>query len=208
MRGDDPTTLTHLLADDLDGHFEALVRAYGDRLYAFALRLTGSPADAEEIAQDAFVRAYQALNGYGAARIRDLAPRPWLYRIALNVTRNRFRGKRPPIVSLDESPDGEHDDERLFRPAALADDREGPEAAAERREQGAELAALVASLSGRYRAAVILRHVEGMSYAEIAEALEQPVGTVKANVHRGIRLLRQALEHEKTSTRMLTGIGR
>src|SRR5688500_10655666 len=102
--------LLHALADDLDGHFEALVRAYGDRLYAFALRLTGSPPDAEEIAQDTFVRAYGALGGYEPARITDLALRPWLFRIALNVTRNRVRGKRPRLVPL--GPVGAESDDR------------------------------------------------------------------------------------------------
>ena len=204
---DDPAELPNSLAQDLDAHFEALVRAYGDRLYAFALRLSGSPQDAEEIAQDAFVRAYHALRRYESARIRDLALRPWLYRIALNVTRNRVRGRRVSLVPLDP-PAGETDDAavRSFEPAA--DERDGPEAGAERREQGAELAALVAALPGRYRAAVVLRHVEGWSYAEIAAALGQPVGTVKANVHRGVRLLRDALEHVEAEATVVAGIGR
>ena len=183
-------TLKRALAADLDGAFEGLVVAYQDRLFGFALRLTGSRPDAEEIAQDAFVRAYRALRGYPAERVLALTVRPWLYRIALNVVRNRARGARPHVV-----PHGpEREDGGSGDAAEPADDAsEGPEAVAERKERGAELAALVAALPDRYRAAVVLRHVEGLPYAEAAEALGQPVGTVKANVHRGVRLLRAAL---------------
>ena len=97
------------LAEDLDGAFEDLVRSYQDRLFSFALRLTGRREDAEEIAQDAFVRAYRALSTYPAERIRGMSLRAWLYQITLNVTRNRMRGKKPKLVSLDHplSPHGE-----------------------------------------------------------------------------------------------------
>ncbi|MDP9372670.1 MAG: RNA polymerase sigma factor [Chloroflexota bacterium] len=178
------------LAADLDGCFDRLVIAYQDRLYRFALRLTGSPRDAEEIAQDAFVRAYRALSAYPPERVRTLALKPWLYQITLNIWRNRTRGKRLHLVPLDVPGDG-------AAPGCLAeledDERARPEAAAERAERGDELGALVAALPARYRAAVVLRHVEGLSYDELAAVLDQPVGTVKANVHRGIRLLRKAL---------------
>src|SRR5450432_2399213 len=90
------------LANDLDGHFEALVLAFQDRLYGFALRFCANREDAEEIAQDAFVRAYRALQKYPPDRIRSLSLRAWLYQIALNVARNRFRRKRHRLVSLDE----------------------------------------------------------------------------------------------------------
>ncbi len=178
--------LPEALAGDLDGSFERLVRDFQDRLYAFALRLTGSPQDAEEVAQDAFVRAYRALCDYPPERIRSLALKPWLYQIALNVARNRVRGRRLAVVPLD-GPDG--------RPRADPpdDERRRPEAAVERAERRDDLGALVAALPERYRAAVVLRHVEGLRYDELAAALGQPVGTVKANVHRGVRLLREAL---------------
>ena len=153
-----------------------------DRLYAFALRLTGSPSDAEEVAQDAFVRAHRALAGYPAERVRALAVRPWLFRIALNVVRNWARGKRLREFPLDALAEGGGE------PAAAT--RERPEEAVGRAEGDAELAALVAGLPPRYRAAVVLRYVADLGYEEIAAALGQPVGTAKSNVHRGVRLLR------------------
>src|SRR5258706_574888 len=93
--------LSASLAHDLDAAFESLVWAYQDRLYAFAARMTGDHHDAEEIAQDAFVRAYRALAGYDRKRISALELRPWLYTIALNAVRNRKRGAKAVLVSLD-----------------------------------------------------------------------------------------------------------
>ena len=180
------------LAADVDGNFEHLVLAFQDRLYAFALRLTGSPQDAEEIAQDTFVRAYRALTKYPAARIRMLALRPWLYRIALNVFRNRVRHRQLEVVPLDQ---GNEEGER-----EVADDTViQPDTALERAELKASLGALVAALPERYRLAVVLRHIQGLGYREMAAVLKQPVGTIKANVHRGVRILREALdERERT----------
>ncbi len=174
------------LADDLAGSFEHLVLSYQDRLYSFALRMAGNREDAEEVTQDAFVRAYRALQGYPPERTRSLMLRPWLYQITLNLSRNRARRRRTALVSLDElaSRDGKD----------LADrDRSGPDELAEQAEQLEILKAGLQALPARYRAAVILRHVEGLSYKEIAVTLGHPVGTVKANVHRGIDLLRRSI---------------
>lgn len=155
--------------------FERLVLDHQDRIFALGLALTGNRHDAEEVAQDTFLRAYRALVTYPPERVRDLKQRPWLHRIAVNVVRNRVRGVRPRLVELNGSePDGSI----------------GPEEDVIRRTEVDALAARVACLPARYRDAVVLRHVQDLSYAEVAEALGQPVGTVKANVHRGLKLLR------------------
>lgn len=174
------------LAADLDGAFERLVLTYQHRLYGFALRLAGSPRDAEEIAQDAFLRAYRALATYPAERIGALRPRAWLYQITLNVFRNRARAATPREVSL-EGDDGDS----AFDIAAAYQER--PEVAAETAERRRALAARLVALPRHFRVAVVLRHVEGLSYREIADVLDQPTGTVKAHVHRGTLLLREAL---------------
>jgi RNA polymerase sigma-70 factor (ECF subfamily) len=177
----DDASLAAGLGADLDGTFEHLVLAYQDRLFGFALRLSGKPAEAEDSVQDAFVRAYRALRKYPEEQRRTLQIRPWLYRITLNVVRNRARGQRPTVEL-----DGQW-------PSASSDE---PEPLAEAAERRRELARLVAELPHRYRAAVVLRHVQGLPYAEIATILDQPVGTTKANVHRGINLLRESLERQ------------
>ena len=180
------------LARDLDASFERLVRLYQDRLYRFALRLTGSPRDAEEAAQDAFVRSYAALREYPPDRIAAISLRPWLYQVTLNVVRNRSRGKHLRLVPLDgEKPEHDAPDSEALRPDALA----------ERAEAREELATLLTALPEPYRAAVVLRHVEGLAYAEAAEILGQPVGTVKSNVHRGVEQLRDALQAQRSEER-------
>ncbi len=158
-----------------DRVFERLVRDHQNRIYALGLTLTGNSHDAEDVAQDTFVRAYRALATYPPERIRDLKQKAWLHRIAVNVVRNRVRGVRPRLVELNGSE---------------PDARSGPEEDVLRKAEIDELAARVACLPARYREAVVLRHVQELSYAEVADALGQPVGTVKANVHRGLKLLR------------------
>src|SRR5687767_12117198 len=182
-----PDALTNGLAHDLDGAFEGMVRAFQDRIFSFALRLSGNRQDAEEIAQDAFVRAYRALRTYPADRIRALALQAWLYRIALNVARNRFRVKRARVVSFD---DGGENGEEGHRAWETPDDpRERPDSRLEEKESRAGIAALVAGLPERYRAALVLRYVEGLRLEEVAAILEQPLGTAKSNVHRAVNLL-------------------
>jgi RNA polymerase sigma-70 factor (ECF subfamily) len=155
--------------------FERMVHEHQHRIYALGYALTGSRMDAEEVAQDTFLRAYRALMTYPADRVRDLKQRAWLHQIAVNVVRNRHRGLKPRLVELNGSE---------------PDHGVGPEEGAIRRAEIDELAARVACLPPRYREAVVLRHVQELSYAEVADALGQPVGTVKANVHRGLKLLR------------------
>jgi len=174
------------LAHDLDGSFEALVVAHADLVYGLALRSTRDPAAAEDLAQDAFVRAYRALAGYPPDRVRGLRMRPWLTRLTINLARNRARDRlsRPAQAPIDEA--------RLD----VADDAARPEEAVLRRESAAAWRARLAALPRHYGLAVELRHVHGLSYAEMAEALQRPVNTVKVHVHRGLALLRAAYEEE------------
>ena len=185
---DTDDTLTVGLATDLDGSFEGLVLTHQDRLYSIALRVLGNPADAEEAAQDAFVRAYRALAGYDAARIRELRLRAWLATIVLNVCRSRrTRGAATRgTLSLDAAlpVDAEPRTPAALGPAAVADRRAGTESWAD----------LLLTLPTAHRVAVVLRHVDGLSYPEVAEVLGKPEGTVKAQVHRGLAQLRAAYE--------------
>jgi RNA polymerase sigma-70 factor (ECF subfamily) len=172
------------LAQDVDANFERLVTTYGDRVFAFVLNLVADRFIAEEIAQETFVAAYRALCGYEVPRRRALSIRAWLYTIALNRLRNRARtrgfGATLPLESV--------------LATARSDERDEPAARAERSETAAALRAALARLALRYRTPVVLRHIDGRSYAEIGKILNQPVGTVKANVHRGLALLRADFE--------------
>ncbi len=181
----DDTELVLRLARDLDGSFEALVHAHVDRCHAIALRLTGNPHDAEEITQDALVRAYRALAGYDPDRIRELRLRPWLTTIVLNLSRNRARTRRVPSTPLAPLV------EAGWEPAA--DASTDPSTLAQAAAQRERLAAHLAALPERYRVPVVLRHVDDLSYAELAEVLGRPEGTLKAQVHRGLAMLRAAM---------------
>jgi RNA polymerase sigma-70 factor, ECF subfamily len=161
--------------DGTERLFERMVHEHQNRVFALGFALTGNRHDAEEVAQDTFLRAYRALVTYPPDRIRELKQKAWLHRIALNVVRNRVRGIRPRLVELNGSE---------------PDHARGPEDGALLKMEMDALAARVAALPARYRAAVVLRHVQELSYEEAADALGQPVGTVKANVHRGLKLLR------------------
>jgi RNA polymerase sigma-70 factor (ECF subfamily) len=170
--------LTRVLAVDPARGFEAMVYAYQHRLYAFALSMSGEPLDAEEIAQDTFLRAHLALSRYPGQRILALRLNSWLHQIALNVFRNRARKRKLRVVPLD--PD-----------APVADTAAGTERQALSRAALRELANLVSGLPEHQRAAVVLRCVQGMTYAEVAALLGQPEGTIKASVHRGLQTLKR-----------------
>jgi len=146
--------------------------------------MTRRPADAEDLAQDAFIRAYRALQAYDRDRVNALHSRGWLVSIVANLARNKARRKLPATAGLEVNPE------------ARADDRSGPDQLAERREEARLWRQRLDALPRRYGQAVQLRHVDGLSYPELAVALGKPLGTVKSDVHRGVQLLRRSMAHE------------
>jgi RNA polymerase sigma factor (sigma-70 family) len=192
---DNDDALAVRLARDLDAAFPDLVAGHADRLYTIALRLLGDASDAEEVAQDALVRAHRAMAGYPPSRIADLRLRPWLAAIAVNLARNRRRRivDRNPAESLEPLAAAGFD----LRDDGYAD----PPAVTGARESAAEMGLLLLQLPASLRAAVVLRHVDGMTIAEIAEALGRPEGTVKAHVSRGLDRLRVLLAEQPAARR-------
>ena len=185
---DTDATLVARLARDVEEAFPSLVAEHQDRLYTIALRLLGDRRDAEEVAQDALVRAFRAMRGYPRDRIARLRLRSWLASITINLARNRRRrhDDRKPPNQLEPMLDSGFD--------PPADGRAGPAPMADRWETKRELAAALLTLTPAIRAAIVLRHIDGLSVAETAEALGRPEGTVKAQVFRGLRELRIALD--------------
>lgn len=181
------------LAHDLDSAFPSLVAAHQDRLYTIALRLLGDRRDAEEVAQDALVRAYRAMAGYSPERTRSLRLGPWLAAITVNLARNKRRrhADRHPALALEPLVEAGFD--------LPTDAGSGPPVAAARRETRRELADALLDLPPALRAAVVLRHVDGLSVAETATALGRPEGTVKAQVSRGLEQLRRLLAERGTA---------
>lgn len=174
------------LAGDLDRSFELLVIAYRVRIVTFVARMLRDDARAEDVAQDVFVRAYRALQAYPAERRAALRLRSWLYTIARNLTRNAFRDAPPASEPLD------YDDGNAR--SALLDQEPGPETLVLREEAWNSVGAAVDRLSPALRDAFVMRYLDELSYDEIAESLDQPVGTVKASAHRGLMAVRAHLE--------------
>lgn len=168
--------LVGALVHDLDTGFVELFQAYRGAVFSTALRISGRWADAEDLTAESFLRAYRALSDYQTDRIRELNLRSWLLTITLNLWRNSLRdaARRPPPTLLDapDPPDPRADVGRTV---------------AEREA----LTALLTELPEMQRAAVVLRHVVDLSVNEIAEVLDCPVGTVKSNISRGLRRLRE-----------------
>jgi RNA polymerase sigma factor (sigma-70 family) len=188
--GDD-ASVPAALADDLDRGFAALYDTHRQVLFSTALRVSGRWADAEDLTAEAFLRAYRALRDYPRERIIDLQPRPWLVTILLNTWRNsqRTRARRPAEAPLDERAD-------------VPDEAAGAELLVQQRETRRELAGLLLELPEQQRIAVVLRHVSGLSLAEIGSVLGAGEGTVKSHISRGLsklRALRAASEIQATA---------
>lgn len=185
--GEADTALAHALARDLDRAFEPLVIAYRVRIVSFVAHMLRDDARAEDVAQDVFVRAYRALQTYSVERREGLRLRPWLYTIARNLTRNAVRDEPAAADSLDYE-DGN-------AAPALLDAASAPEPIVLRAEEWQAVQAAVARLSGALRPAFVMRYLDDLSYEEIAESLDQPIGTVKASAHRGLLAVRAYLEN-------------
>jgi RNA polymerase sigma-70 factor (ECF subfamily) len=171
--------------------FEQLVAERSSDVYALLYRLTADAEEARDLTQETFLRAYQSI-----ARFRGEADlKTWIYRIAVNQARNRWRWwrrrRRDATISLDAK--GERGEEPLvvnLRSQTAID----PEAETLAHEREDRLRAALLSLRRAYREAVILRDLEGLSYEEVAAALQINLGTVKSRIARGRLELRRKLE--------------
>ncbi len=175
---------------DLRG-FEALVAKYHRRLYNAVYRMTGRIEDAEEIAQDAFVKALEKLDSFGGRS----SFYTWVYRIAVNMTiSQRRRDGRIRFQSLTGADEDFDRSQAAALSAEMSERRNpGPAAAAESAENARRVTDALEQLDDEFRVVVVMRDVEGMDYARIAEVLDTPVGTVKSRLHRAREMLREIL---------------
>jgi len=170
--------------------FEAEALASLDSLYRTALRLTRVPADAEDLVQETFLKAFRAADSFKPGT--NL--RAWLFTILHNTVRNRVRDRARDSVAFD-SDAVERASESLDHHGAPPDT---PEALLIKATLAPDLQAAIDALPGAFRQAVWLRDVEEFSYAEIAEMLDIPAGTVMSRISRGRRLLFERLNHLRT----------
>ena len=170
-----------------DRAFAELVRRYHGEVYGLALRSLKNADDAQDLAQEAFLRAFRALDRFDPTRRFGA----WMYAITARLCIDVHRQKRHRFLSLSVPEQGTAGEEREWE---LPDTGPGPLDEAEQTELGAQLDAYIARLSPDYRVAILLRHAHDLSYEEIAEALDTPVGTIKARIHRARSQLRAWME--------------
>jgi RNA polymerase sigma-70 factor (ECF subfamily) len=171
--------------------WEDIVRDHSARVYRLAYRLTGNRHDAEDLTQEVFVRVFKALPTFRPGTLEG-----WMHRITTNLfldqarRRRRIRFDALPVDFSDKTPSPTPSPDH-----ALARDLFDP-----------DIEAALAELQPEYRAAVVLCDVEGLTYDEIARALDVKIGTVRSRIHRGRSLLRTALSH-RAPTRDRTRYG-
>lgn len=168
--------ILRILLTDRDLGFTMLVRRYQPGIYSGALRLTHRHEDAEEVAQDTFLRAYRALDRYEDERVHDLRLAGWLWTIALNLCRTRATRPVKEIPSA-------------FAPTPATRDSQPIDSDAWN--------SLLNRLSENQRNAVVLRHVVDLPITDISAATGRPEGTVKTDLSRGLAKLRDAAQREE-----------
>ena len=168
--------LAQRIQDGTRESFEALLDAYERRVYNLALRMLGNSTEAEDAAQETFIQVHRALRSFRAEARLDT----WIYRITVNVCLQRRRKLSLPTAEL---PDAEH----LAAPDA------DPFRAAAQAELGAKLGAALERLPAEQRDVALLHSMEGLSYAEVAQVLGCPVGTVKSRLAAAFGRLRKLL---------------
>ena len=171
------------------GSFEDEAIPHMDAVYRFALRLSGNKDSAEDLLQDTYFRAFRAWDQYTpGTRCKS-----WLFTICRNVfLRQRERGQRHDEILAEAA----HEDPRALSreaPVFAASHNSDPEGAFFKSIVDEEILAAIDALPGEYRMAVVLSDLEDLSYNEIAEVMEIPVGTVKSRLFRGRRQLQQQL---------------
>jgi RNA polymerase sigma-70 factor (ECF subfamily) len=178
--------------------FEAEALAALDSLYRVALRLSRSPADAEDLVQETYLKAFRAADRFEPGT--NL--RAWLFTILHNTARNRARDRARDMVAVDSEVV-----ERASDLQASTGQVETPESAMVRETLAPELQAAIDALPDAFRQAVWLRDVEEFSYAEIAQMLSVPIGTVMSRISRGRRMLFEQLTHSPAVTTRPSPVG-
>lgn len=167
--------------------FAEVVELYKDKVFQICYRMLGNRHEAEDIAQEAFVRAYVNIHSYSLGRKFST----WLYRIATNLCIDRIRKKKPDYY-LDAEVQGT---EGLTMYSQIAAEGKSPEAEVETIELQEIVQRGIMNLPDKYRSVIVLKYIDELSLNEISEILELPLGTVKTRIHRGREALRKQLHN-------------
>ncbi len=166
--------------------FEILVAKYQRKISRLLARMIRDPSDIEDVTQEAFIKAYRALPNFRG----ESAFYTWLYRIAINTAKNHFaaQGRKAPTVAAGDFEDPDGGDEPFAQP-----DGDTPESVYQSRQIGLAVNRAIDQLPEELRTAIVLRELEGLSYDEIAAAMNCPVGTVRSRIFRAREAIAQEL---------------
>lgn len=175
-----------------DHLFDELIRRHSGKLYQVSYGLLGNREDAEEVVQDAFVRAYKALSGFRG----ESSFETWIHRIVVNLSRNKYQWnkRRGADLNVSLTRDSEHDDDvESGEERMISDESLGPDTIVQSVEMENRILDGIEKMPEKLKEAMILRHVDDLSYEGIAEMLKCKVGTVKSRLARGRELLKEVL---------------
>ncbi len=171
--------------------YRELVRRYERPLFSLLYRMVRDRELAEDLAQETFVKALNAIESYRP----EYKFSSWIFKIANNAAIDHLRRRELDTLSLEGSPHAETPEAIEATALQIGDRQESPLDEVEARELGGEIEGAIAKLRPEYRSCILLRHVEGRAYEEIAEILGLPLGTVKTYIHRARNELRRELAH-------------
>ncbi len=171
--------------------FRELVRRYERPVFSLVFRMVRDTATAEDLAQDTFIKVLNHIDKYNA----EFKFSSWLFKIANNVAIDHLRRRQLDTISMDGSPNASTASDVEATRFDVADKSESALDEMEAKELGSAIERAIGALRPEYRSCIMLRHVEGRSYEEIAATLDLPLGTVKTYIHRARHELRDALDH-------------
>lgn len=187
----DDRELATFAAKGREGAFRELLSRYERPVFSLIYRMVRDRALAEDLSQEAFVRAFNAIGSYKTSYKFS----NWIFKIANNHTIDYLRKRKLDTVSIDGSPHARNAEEEAQTRLVVESNEEPPDRYVEARELGGQIEEAIGQLRPEYRAAVLLRHVEGYTYEEIADIMDLPLGTVKTYLHRARGELKTLLAH-------------
>jgi len=181
--------LAALAALGREGAFREILARYERPVFSLIYRMVRDRETAEDLAQEAFVRAFNGIASYKPAyKFRN-----WILKIANNHAIDHLRKRRIDTVSIHGAPGATTAHDLSRTEIVVAANDENPQEYMEHKELGAQIEVAIGALRPEYRTAVVLRHVEGLAYEEIAQVMDVPLGTVKTYLHRARTELRESL---------------
>ena len=173
--------------------YRELIRRYERPIFALLFRMVRDRELAEDLSQETFIKALNAIESYRP----EFKFSSWIFKIANNAAIDHLRRRELDTLSLDGSPHAETPEAMQATALQIGARQESPLDTVEAKELGGAIEIAIGRLRPEYRSCILLRHVEGRAYDEIAEMLDLPLGTVKTYIHRARNELRQALAHLK-----------